>query len=72
MNGILKRLDTLERERLIKPITVLAKNRTTGEQKIMGVDEMISKNYDFCRAVAGSSLSDLDKILNHIAHSVIC
>ena len=72
MNDIEKRLKKLENERLQEPITVLAKNRITGEQKIMSVDEMISKNFCFVRAVAGSSLTDLDKILNHIAHSVIC
>ena len=70
MNDIEKRLKKLENERLIEPLVVLAAT-PTGEEKAMPVDEMIEKGYGFCRVVAGSSLTDLDKILNHIAHSVI-
>lgn len=72
MNGIIKRLSILERERLQEPLIVLAK-LPTGEEKPMSVDDMIKNKGDFVRVLNGSSLTDLDKILKLMYDkAVIC
>lgn len=53
------------------PLIVIAELPDTKELQKMTVAEMLETGSGFVRVVSGSSLTDLDKILDSIATSVI-
>ena len=71
MKSALTRLEELEKRHLQDPLIVIAELPDTNELKKMTVAEMLETGSGFVRVVSGSSLTDLDKILDSIATSVI-
>lgn len=71
MKSALTRLEELEKRHLQDPLIVIAELPDTKELKKMTVAEMLETGSGFVRVVSGSSLTDLDKILDSIATSVI-
>lgn len=71
MKSALTRLEELEKRHLQDPLIVIAELPDTNELKKMTVAEMLETGSGFVKVVSGSSLTDLDKILDSIATSVI-
>jgi len=71
MKSALTRLEELEKRHLQDPLIVIAELPDTKELQKMTVAEMLETGSGFVRVVSGSSLTDLDKILDSIATSVI-
>lgn len=71
MKSALTRLEELEKRHLQDPLIVIAELPDTKELQKMTVAEMLETGSGFVRVVSGSSLTDLDKILESIATSVI-
>lgn len=71
MKSAITRLEELEKRHLQDPLIVIAELPDTHELHKMTVAEMLETGSGFVRVVSGSSLTDLDKILNSIANSVI-
>ena len=67
MKSALTRLEELEKRHLQDPLIVIAELPDTNELKKMTVAEMLETGSGFVRVVSGSSLTDLDKILDSIA-----
>ncbi len=66
MKGILSRLEVLERGHLVDHVVVLASDPDGNTQK-MTVDELLqSDSFGFVRVASGSSLKDLDTLLNAV------
>ncbi len=71
MKSALTRLEELEKRHLQDPLIVIAELPDTKELQKMTVAEMLETGSGFVKVVSGSSLTDLDKILDSIATSVI-
>jgi hypothetical protein len=71
MKSALTRLEELEKRHLQDPLIVIAELPDTKELQKMTVAEMLETGSGFVKVVSGSSLTDLDKILESIATSVI-
>lgn len=67
MKSALTRLEELEKRHLQNPLIVIAELPDTKELQKMTVAEMLETGSGFVRVVSGSSLTDLDKILDSIA-----
>lgn len=71
MKSALTRLEELEKRHLQDPLIVIAELPDTKELQKMTVAEVLETGSGFVKVVSGSSLTDLDKILDSIATSVI-
>ena len=67
MKNAVARLEELEKRHLQDPLIVIAELPETNELKKMTVAEMLETGSGFVKVVSGSSLTDLDKILDSIA-----
>ena len=63
MQGFDRRIRRLE-EQLPKPLVILCRT-SNGSVCEMAVDEFLSSNAGFIKVVRGSSLRDLDKVLDY-------
>jgi hypothetical protein len=71
VKNILTRLELLERGQRGDPLIILTDDNN-GHVKKMTVAEMFcSGNYGFVRVVGGSSLSDLDRLLDAYRHKAL-
>lgn len=66
MKDINARLLLLEERFKDDPLIVEAENPETGEKITLPLREMLEKNYCFCKVSGGSSVKDLDKILEQL------
>lgn len=66
--GIINRVKALEALCMDDPLYIKICNRETKEEKVVKVDEFLQMPEEFymLRVVSGSSLKDLDKILNNM------
>lgn len=71
MKSTLARIEELEKLYSNDPLIVLAELPDSNELQKMTVAEMLERGGGFVRVVSGSSLKDLDKILETMAKNAV-